>query len=244
MIFQDTPFIERFDITAEFDIDAVEFWEWRSKDLTSVQAALLDNELDLIGMAGLGVNDPDLTDPESNREAIKRVEESIEIASEIGCPNLIVLVGDRYPEEPRRYQHNRIIDGLQELAPTAESAGISLLIEPLNTAVDHPNYFLETAADGFEIVNSVNSSNVQLLYDIYHQQITEGDIITTLTEEVQNVGHIHIADVPGRHEPGTGELNYSNIISAVEEAGYNGYFGFEFQPLFSPAAAIETVVNL
>lgn len=241
MVFEDRPFHERFGLAAAHGIDAVEFWEWRPKDLEAVVAGLDEHDLELVGMAGLGTSGPDLTDPDLTEVAIDHVEESIATATRIGCPNLIVLVGDHRPEEPRQTQSDRIVDTLRELAPAAERADVTLLVEPLNTAVDHPGYFLETAAEGFDIIDAVDSSHVQLLYDVYHQQITEGNIIANLTDREADVGHIHIADVPGRHEPGTGELAYSNILAAVADAGYEGYYGFEFQPATTVEAAIESM---
>jgi len=116
--------------------------------------------------------------------------------------------------------------------------------EPLNTRVDHPGYFLESADRGFEIVEAVGSSHVRLLYDIYHQQITEGNITQTLIDHLDLVGHVHVADVPGRHEPGTGELDYRNIFAALTEASYEGVVSCEFGPTSNPDIAVKEVVEL
>lgn len=107
----------------------------------------------------------------------------------------------------RRTQHQNIVDILSWVVSSTADAGVTLVIEPLSTAVDHPEYYLPTSTNGFEIVTEVGSSNVKLLYDVYHEQVTEGNGIATITENIENVGHFHIADVPERHEPGTGELN-------------------------------------
>ena len=123
------------------------------------------------------------------------------------------------------------ISVLRELAPIAEEAGITLVIEPLNTLVDHAGYSLYSSAEGIEIVKAVNSPAVRLLYDAYHMQIMEGNIIDTIRNNWQYFGHFHIADVPGRNQPGTGELNYNNILKALKETGYAGIVGFEFAPI-------------
>jgi hydroxypyruvate isomerase len=130
------------------------------------------------------------------------------------------------------------------VAPDAEEAGVTLVLEPLNTAVDHPGYYLTSTAEGIEIVEEVGSPSVQLLYDVYHQQITEGNVIDTITDHVEHIGHIHIADVPGRHEPGTGELNYANVFDAIDDADYEGYVGCEFSPTGDPDAAMADVLEL
>lgn len=244
MIFQKHSFPERIRRVAEIGVETVEFWEWRSKDLDAVMDALDDHGLELYGMSGLGVGGPNLTAPEEHQRAVSRIEESIEVAQQIDCPNLIVLVGDEQPEFSRSSQRNRIIDGLKTVSGAAEAAGVTLLIEPLNTVVDHPGYYLETATEGVSIVEAVTSPRVKLLYDIYHQQITEGNIISTVTEHLEEVGHLHVADVPGRQEPETGELNYSNIIEAVTDAGYEGYVGFEFRPSRDAVTAIESILEL
>ena len=120
---------------------------------------------------------------------------------------------------------------------------MTLALEPLNTAVDHPGYFLTSSAEGFDIVDAVDSPNVKLLYDVYHQQITKGNIVQTVTENVERIGHVHLADVPKRHEPGTGELNYAHILSVLDDAGYDGYVGCEFSPVGSPEGAVAKVCD-
>jgi hydroxypyruvate isomerase len=100
----------------------------------------------------------------------------------------------------------------------------------LNIHVDHPGYFLNRSGVGFDLVRAVDSPRIKLLFDIYHMQVMEGNIIDTLTSNLAVIGHVHVADVPGRHQPGTGELNYANIFKALREAGYDKYVGFEFEP--------------
>jgi hydroxypyruvate isomerase len=136
----------------------------------------------------------------------------------------------QFPELSEEAKYQSVFDGLRALAPLAEQAGITLLLEPLNIRVDHPGYFLNRSAVGFELVRAVGSPRLRLLFDIYHMQVMEGNIIESLTRNLDVIGHIHVADVPGRHQPGTGELNYANILRAVREAGYDQYIGFELDP--------------
>ncbi|MDQ3054782.1 MAG: TIM barrel protein, partial [Actinomycetota bacterium] len=122
------------------------------------------------------------------------------------------------------------VENLKRAAPLAEDAGIVLMSEGLNS-VQTPGYFLDTSTLGFEIVDEVNSPAVKFQYDVYHMQIMEGNLIDTIKANVVKIAHIQIADVPGRHEPGTGEINYPNVLKAIEDAGYDGYVAFEYVPL-------------
>jgi hydroxypyruvate isomerase len=130
------------------------------------------------------------------------------------------------------------------IAPLAEKAGVTLVLEPLNVYVDHPGYFLDGSAAGFDLVRAVGSPRIKLLYDIYHMQVMEGNIIQTLTSNLDVIGHVHVADVPGRHEPGTGELSYANIFEALRQAGYDKYVGFEFEPTVPSEEAAATSLAL
>ena len=126
----------------------------------------------------------------------------------------------------------------------AEEAEVTLVLEPLNILVDHPGYFLTSSREGFEIVEQVDSSAVKLLYDIYHQQITEGSLIATITSHIELIGHFHAADVPGRHEPGSGEINYANVLAAVDEAGYEGFIGLEYAPTAGTPQTLEHILGV
>jgi len=184
-----------------------------------------------------------LTDPDQADEAVETIRESIETASDLGCPTLIATTGPDVDGLDRETQYENVVEVLSTVAPDAEEAGVTLALEPLNTAVDHPGYYLTSSAEGFDIVDDVDSPGVRLLYDVYHQQITEGNVIQTVTENVDRIGHVHVADVPGRHEPGTGELNYANVFSALDDAGYDGYVGCEFRPTGDPESAMDAVLD-
>jgi hydroxypyruvate isomerase len=123
-----------------------------------------------------------------------------------------------------------VVRALKEAAPIAEGEGIMLLLECLNTTVDHADYFIAAWQQGVEIVREVDSPAVGLTFDVYHQQITGGNLISNLTKHIDLVGHLHVADVPGRHEPGTGEINFLNVLGAAKRAGYDGYIGLECIP--------------
>lgn len=136
----------------------------------------------------------------------------------------------QFPDLSEEEKYKSVLDGLREIAPLAEAAGVTLVLEPLNNLVDHAGYWLKNSDVGFGLIQKVNSPNIRLLFDIYHQQVTEGNIIDRLTKNLDFIGHVHVADVPGRHQPGTGELNYANILDQLRAAGYEGTVGLEFDP--------------
>ena len=111
---------------------------------------------------------------------------------------------------------------------------MTLSIETLNVLVDHKGYYLATSEEGFRMVDAVGSPRVRLLFDIYHQQITEGNLIANITANLGKISHFHLADVPGRHQPGTGEINYLNVFRAIAAKGYTGFLGLEMWPTVDP----------
>ena len=249
MIYQDGPFPHRIDRVAELGFDAVEFWTWDDKDLQAVETRLEEHDLALTNLAGITEQSaPEalnraMTDPEQRAAAVGDVEESIEVAKRLDCRFLTVHLGPEQ-ELPYDQMYESVVEGLNAATAAAEDAGVTILLEPLNWAVDHEGYFLEQSETAYDLVEDVDSPALGVLFDIYHQQITEGNIISNLRQNLAYIDHVHVADVPGRHEPGTGELNYTNILAALEDAGYDGYVGFEFTPQTASRTALETVADL
>jgi len=251
MIFTEVPFLDRIDKAAALGFDAVEFWNWDDKDLPAIQAA--------VERAGLGIASfqsnlgGTLIHPDQRERFVAGIKKSLGKAQEMGAPALFLLTDElgedrsvrfQFPELSAEDKYQSVLDGLKALAPLAEEAGVTLVLEPLNVHVDHPGYFLNRSGVGLDLVRAVDSPHIKLLYDIYHMQVMEGNIIDTLTRNLDVVGHIHVADVPGRHEPGTGELNYANIFQALREAGYDRYVGFEFEPTVTSEQAAATSLAL
>lgn len=249
MIYEDEPFPHRIDRVAELGFEAVEFWTWPDKDLDAIETRLDEHDLELTNLAGIREQsapedlDRAMTNPESRGAVIADIEASIEVAERLGCPHLTVHLG---PEQDLPYDrvYESVVEGLREATAAAQAAGVTILLEPLNWAVDHAGYFLEQSETAYEIVDDVDSPALGVLFDIYHQQITEGNIISNLCDNLEYVDYVHVADVPGRHEPGTGELNYPNILEALDKAGYESYVGFEFAPETESRSALETIAEL
>lgn len=158
---------------------------------------------------------------------LKAIRETVVAAKKLGTPNIVVITGDERSDVSREVQFENCAETLKAAAEIAESEGVTICVEPLNRLVDHKGYFLNTSKDGFDLIRSVDSPAVRLLFDVYHQQITEGNVIRNLTENIDLIGHIHVADNPGRNEPGTGEINYRNVFSALKNANYDKYVAFE-----------------
>ena len=237
MIYAEYPFLDRIRLAAEQGFDAVEFWNWNNKDMAAIK--------DTAVAAGVRIatfqsnRGGTLINHEQRSAFISGIRESLDMAREMGVDQLFLLTDElgedrgvrfRFPEIPPDVQRQSVLDGLKALAPLAEKAGVTLVLEPLNTSVDHPGYFLHHSAPGLELVRAVGSPRLKLLYDIYHMQVMEGNLIPTLTANLDAIGHVHVADTPGRHQPGTGEINYAVVLRELREAGYQGYVGLEFDP--------------
>lgn len=242
MIFRELPFLNRIDAVAEAGFPSFEFWTWRSKD---VKGILERKEKYGLTVSTFCVEQMGrIVDSNTRDEFITGVKDTISIARELECAKLIVTAGNEMEGVSREVQHENIVKSLKEAARLAEKADVTLLLEPLNVLVDHKGYYLSASREGFEIIREVGSSNVRLLYDIYHQQITEGNIISTITSNISLIGHFHVADVPGRHEPGTGEINYANVLRKIDDSGYDGFVGLEFKPLTDPKEALRKVSEI
>jgi hydroxypyruvate isomerase len=130
-----------------------------------------------------------------------------------------------------------VVAGLRRVVPVVEQAGVTLMLEPMNTRVDHPGYALSTSRRVLDVVRAVGSPNVAVNWDLYHLQISEGDLTGHLREGFEHVAYVQVADHPGRHEPGTGELSFPFLLRTVRELGYVGYVGLECVPKDDPLAS-------
>ncbi len=203
-----------------------------------------DHGLRIVTVGGHGP----LTVGLNRRENLAAIEaqlgEQLALAQKWNIPNLIVFSGNRDGQSDAEGQAITI-ENLRQIAPLAENAGITLLLELLNSKVDHPDYMCDRSPWGVEVIRQVNSPRVRLLYDIYHMQIMEGDIISTIRASSAYIGHYHTAGVPGRNEiDATQELQYTPIMQAIKATGYTGYIGQEFVPRGDPIAALREAYRL
>jgi hydroxypyruvate isomerase len=181
---------------------------------------------------------------ERHDEIEKAFREALIKAAAAGAPNIIVLSGNRkgLPDEQGIENCAAFLNRVKALA---EDKGITICLELLNSKVNHPDYQCDHTAWGVEVMKRVNSPRVKLLYDIYHMQIMEGDIIRTIRQNIQYIGHFHTAGNPGRHEPDeTQELNYRPIAQAIVDAGYTGYLAHEYSPVKDPIESLNRAIEI
>ncbi|WP_146392286.1 hydroxypyruvate isomerase family protein [Allorhodopirellula solitaria] len=240
-VFEGVEETEAIARVAEAGIDAFEFWCWWEKDLDAIIAARDKHNLSIAACCTRFVS---LVDSDLRDQYLQGLEESIAAAQRLGCPTLISQVGDFLPGVPRDQQHQSLVDGLAAAAPMLEQAGITLVIEPLNELVDHAGYYLVQSDEAFEIVDAVDSDRVKVVFDIYHQQISEGHVIDRLTKRIDAIGHFHAAGNPGRHELTRGELNYAEILAAIGTTDYDGFVGLEYWPTSDPDAGLRHAVAM
>jgi hydroxypyruvate isomerase len=241
-LYRDVPFVERIEKVAAVGMKAFEFWGWANKDIDAIKAAKDNSGLE-VATFGADVGGP-LVDPLNRDKLPEGVKRSVEVAHKLDCERLLVTTGNEIEGVRRGAQHQSIVDGLKVAAEIVEAEGVTLCLEPLNVLVNHKGYYLYTSAEGFQIVEQVGSPNVRLLYDIYHQQITEGNLIATIAANIDKIAHFHVADVPGRHEPGTGEINYRNVFKNISESEYDGFVGLEFWPECPDDDALKMLLDM
>lgn len=234
--FKSMDFCDAIRKVGELGFDAAETYNWKGLDFDKVKAVCEDAGVELLSMC---TTDFRLTSPECRKEWLEGLKESCEAAVKMKVRHLITQVGD---DTGARFdfQHESIVSGLIAAKPILEHYGVTVMIEPLNTFVNHPGYYLTSSPEAFDIVREVDSTFVKVVYDIYHQQIMEGNIIPNVTENLDCIAHLHCAGHPGRHELQFGELDYRVIFDAVDKAGYTGACGLEYNPTMDSVESIES----
>ena len=169
--------------------------------------------------------------PANHTLLLAELENALPLAARAGVTNLIAMFGNSDPARDDRAAIDACIAGLSKIAPLAQETGVTVCVELLNSRIDHPGYQGDHTAFGVAVMKAVNSPRVKLLYDIYHMQIMEGDVIRTIRDNIQWIGHFHTGGVPGRHEiDASQELNYRAIATTIADLGYTGYVAHEFVP--------------
>jgi hydroxypyruvate isomerase len=234
MLFNEVDFLDRFERAAKSGFKGVEYafpYGWSKEQLV--------NELGRYGLQQVLHNLPpgDLEAgergiaclPGREGEFQDSVGKAIEYAKALKCPRLNCLVGRTPLGVPPDKVRQTLINNLRFAAAAMEREGIRLLIEPLNI-LDVPGFYLVRTLDAVQLIKEIDHPNLSLQYDVYHMQIMEGNLTRTIQENLGRIAHIQIADNPGRHEPGTGEINFTNLFRSIDEMGYNGWIGCEYVP--------------
>lgn len=250
-MYSELPFLERFQAAKDDGFDFVEFWSWTDKDLDAVKAAA---ERAGIGISGFnGDAELSLIDPEQKEAYLAFLRRSVEAAKKVGARSVTIhsnglgeggAVIERYDGLSGTVKLCAMYGTLLECAKIAEESGVSMYLEPLNVTTDHVGNFLQTTRMAAEMTRLIGCPRLKVLYDAYHMQLNEGSLCDTIRAYGDQFGHVHVADAPGRHEPGTGEINYANVFACLEECGYSGLVGFELIPKTTTAEAVKAIMKL
>jgi hydroxypyruvate isomerase len=228
-VFNEFSFEDRVKMVNEIGFSTIEFWNPADKNLDKLREECIKYNMSI---SVCTMNDPwgNKRLNEETKIFIQNFEETIPNMRKINCNRVIVLTGEIEKDRSAESQRLQIVTNLKEAAKIAESENINIVLEALNSYVDHKDYFLNSSKLGFEIIKEIGSEKVKLLYDIYHMQIMEGNIISSIENNIELIGHFHSAGVPGRHELYSGELNYKNILKSIENTTFNEFFGIEYWP--------------
>jgi hydroxypyruvate isomerase len=211
-----------------------EFQKWSPEKKHQVMAQMRSHRLVFDSMSGVKTG---FAVPQEAEVFMAQFAEQLQAAKDLECPQVILLSGNRAKTLTMEDQRSVAVENLKRAAEMAASASIEIVIEPIDL-IENPLGFLATVSDGFEIVQAVNAPNVKVLYDFYHEQRSFGNLIEKLEKNIDKIGLIHIADVPGRHEPGTGEIDYATIYRKLAELHYDRWIAMEYYPTHEPVASL------
>ena len=242
MLFTELPFLDRFEAAARAGFNAVEFLFPYALPAQEIRQRLDDNGLQLVlhnlpagnweaGERGIAC------DPARTDEFRAGIVQAIDYAQALGVAQLNCLAGKAPAGVAAQALHDTFVDNLSRAATAFKAAGLRLLIEPINT-FDIPGFYLSRTDQALAILDAVGADNTYVQYDIYHAQRMEGELAATVQKQLHRIGHIQLADNPGRNEPGTGEINYPFLFAHLDRIGYAGWIGCEYKPATTTEAGL------
>jgi hydroxypyruvate isomerase len=239
------PFLDRLRKVKEAGFSHYEFWPWRGKDIEGILK--LNEELGLTAVQfsaspvkgfGHGITNPD---PSRREEFEEEIRSAVPVAKKLGVKKICVVAGEETRGHSRDEQTQAVIAALKAAAKIVEPEAITIILEPLNILVDHPRQLIVHSAHAAEVLKAVGSPNVKMLFDIYHQQISEGNLSGNIRKYRDLIGYFQLADHPGRHEPTTGEISYPFVLKTIHDIGYKDPIGMEMSPRSDPMAAFRSI---
>jgi hydroxypyruvate isomerase len=242
MLFGEVPFLDRFAAARRAGFEAVEFVSPYEHDAPEVARAARDARVEVV-LFNLPPGDwargdrGTTCDPARRHEFREGLVRGLEYARALGCPRLHAMAGLRPAGVGEADLRATYVENLRHAAAALAADGRTLLVEGINTR-DMPGYYLTTSRQAFELMDEVGAPNLHYQYDVYHMQIMEGDLAPTLERRHARIGHVQIADTPGRHEPGTGEINYRFLLRHLDRLGWRGWVGCEYRPLTTTEAGL------
>jgi len=242
--FKQVPFEQRFPLAKQHGFKFIEFWSVDRGNGTKASTIRSWCDANGLSITQFAPAWPNFGDPGKHGELLKVTETAIADAKTLGTTQFTVTGHSLIDGMSREAQLAGYQSGLMRMAPLLEAANVTALVEPFNR-VNHLNHLLNGSQPGLPMVRAVNSPRVKLLWDFYHMQLEDGDLIEKFTAGFDQVAHVQIGDVPGRHQPGTGEINHVNLLKAVRAAGFRGQIGLEFMPLDqNDAKAVQDMLAL
>ncbi|HEX5442479.1 MAG TPA: TIM barrel protein [Pirellulales bacterium] len=234
------PFLDRVRAAASFGFPAIEFWPWRGRDVDAIAALAKELKIEIAQFTAWPF-EPGMNDPKNHAAVEKEIEASCQVAKKLDCRKMCVVGGNDQPGMTQPQMHENIITALKRVAPIAEQYEVMLILEPMNIRVDHKGHCLYGSPAAVRICREVDSKYVKINWDLYHMQISEGDLCGHLKEGFDQVGYLQLADHPGRNEPGTGEVHYNRVLRQAHELGYRDFVGLECRPKTTELAAAKGV---
>jgi hydroxypyruvate isomerase len=233
------PFDRCLEMVADAGYQGVEltgeFQKWSSDETRRVMAKMRSLGLAFDMLSGVKAG---FADPSGGAEFISQANAQMKAAKELESPQINLKSGNRIENVPRSAQHAASIENLKRAADLAAANHVQIVVEPIDP-LENPNMYLTSVSEAFEMIRAVDSPQVRVLYDFYHEQRAYGNLIEKLEQNIELVGLVHIADVPGRHEPGTGEIDYQNIYRKLAQLKYNKFITMEFYPTQDPVATLR-----
>ena len=242
MWFGKLPFLDRIRQSAALGFPAVEFWPWHNKPLDETAALCQELAIEVTQFTAWGFS-PGLNEVENHAKFVERIKAGCQAAEKLNCKMMTVGGGNDVAGMTQKQMHENIIAGLKLAAPIAEEHGVMLILEPMNIRVDHKGHCLYGSPPAIRICQEIGSAHVKINWDLYHMQITEGDLCGHLREgfKAGQIGYLQLADHPGRNEPGTGEVHYNRVLKEAYDLGYRGYVGLECRPREDETTAARLV---
>lgn len=243
LLFPELPFLDRFEAAAAVGFKAVEFWFPYDHSIAEIQRQLSNWNLKCVVInsppGDVSTGDWGVAIYGDRQDEFRRgMRTAIEYALALECKNVHVMAGVRLSGSDVADDTDTYTDNLRYACNEAAAFGLRVLIEPLNQT-DRPNYFLSSMSQAQTIVQASEADNLYVMMDLYHVQMSEGNLASKLRQYIPIIGHIQIADVPGRHQPGTGELNYPFLLDFIDHLRYTGWIGCEYLPSGSTAHSLN-----
>lgn len=243
-------FEERVEIAARAGIQSIqlvgEHVSWSDADIARIKRLMRSFRMTIDAISstpGWKQMPISMVDPAQRQNLLAEVEKNLAFAKKLEVPMALLMSGDAIAGKSRQEQWASLVESAKRAGDVAAKAGVTLIVEPLNTRVNHKGYFLDTCIDGLELIRQVDHPNVRLLFDIYHEQVQSGNVTEILRKAAPFVKVFHVADNPGRNDPGTGEINYAHVYREIQKQGFEGHIAMEYLPLGDPVRSLIKAVD-